>query len=80
MSVRKFKTVAVVATAAVLLGSLGACSSAREPEPAGSDGGAAAEGDTTIGIAMPTRSLERWNKDGSNLEGLLQEAGYETSL
>ena len=34
----------------------------------------------TIGIAMPTRSLERWNNDGTHLEKLLKDAGYQTSL
>jgi putative multiple sugar transport system substrate-binding protein len=36
--------------------------------------------DTVVGIAMPTKSLERWNRDGANLEERLQEAGYETTL
>ncbi len=36
--------------------------------------------DALIGIAMPTKSLERWNKDGAHLEGLLQRAGYKTTL
>ena len=31
-----------------------------------------------IGIAMPTQSLERWNRDGSFLEKQFQDAGYET--
>ena len=29
---------------------------------------------------MPTKSLERWNRDGANLEALLKAAGYKTSL
>jgi putative multiple sugar transport system substrate-binding protein len=28
----------------------------------------------------PPRSLERWNNDGTHLEGLLKDAGYKTSL
>jgi putative multiple sugar transport system substrate-binding protein len=39
-----------------------------------------AAADTLVGIAMPTRSLERWNKDGSHLEELLKAAGYQTDL
>lgn len=31
-----------------------------------------------IGIAMPTQSLERWNRDGAFLEKQFQDAGYET--
>lgn len=33
-----------------------------------------------IGIAMPTQSLERWNRDGSFLDAQFQAAGYETEL
>ncbi|MCT1557586.1 sugar-binding protein [Helcobacillus massiliensis] len=33
-----------------------------------------------VGISMPTKSLERWNRDGSNLNKLLTDAGYRTSL
>ncbi len=36
--------------------------------------------DVLIGIAMPTKSLERWNRDGAHLEALLKERGYRTSL
>lgn len=43
-------------------------------------GGPSAEAGGLIGIAMPTRSLERWNKDGAHLESLLQGLGYETTL
>jgi putative multiple sugar transport system substrate-binding protein len=33
-----------------------------------------------IGIAMPTKSLERWNRDGSYLEEQFKSKGYEVSL
>ena len=87
MSLRTMKMVAAFAGAAVLLGGLGACSSERTEEPAAEpsvDAGETAAPEEVagglIGIAMPTKSLERWNRDGSHLEGLLQEAGYETTL
>lgn len=84
MSLRKFKTVAALASAAILLSGVAACSSERDDD--GDTGGDATEGtgeaaeDILVGISMPTRSLERWNKDGAQLEGLLQESGYETDL
>ncbi|WP_024285722.1 multiple monosaccharide ABC transporter substrate-binding protein [Cellulomonas sp. KRMCY2] len=88
MSLRTMKVVAAFAGAAVLLGGLGACSSERTEEPMAEptvDAGETAAPEEVaagglIGIAMPTKSLERWNRDGSHLEGLLQEAGYETTL
>ncbi|MCR5715282.1 MAG: sugar-binding protein [Lachnospiraceae bacterium] len=40
---------------------------------------AAAEGQT-IGIAMPTQSLERWNRDGSYLKDQFESKGYTVEL
>lgn len=74
------KMLAITASATLMLG-LAACSSEREETPASTGtGGAAAASDAMIGIAMPTRSLERWNNDGTHLEKLLKDAGYQTSL
>ncbi len=33
-----------------------------------------------VGVAMPTKDLQRWNQDGSNMEAMLLEAGYEVDL
>ena len=85
MSLRKFKTVAALASAALLLSGVSACSADKgtDTSTAGTEATGAATAnpaDTLVGIAMPTRSLERWNKDGANLEGLLKDAGYQTTL
>lgn len=75
-----------IATAGLLTASLAACSSERSGDDdkptagAGATGGAAAEEGGLIGIAMPTKALERWNRDGAHLVELLEEAGFETSL
>ena len=34
----------------------------------------------TVGIAMPTNSLERWNRDGAYLDEQFKAAGYNTIL
>jgi putative multiple sugar transport system substrate-binding protein len=60
--------------AAVVLAATAGCSSAR-PQDNGGSGSQA-----LVGIAMPTRSLERWNRDGVHLEELLKKAGYKTTL
>ncbi|HET7398274.1 MAG TPA: sugar-binding protein [Intrasporangium sp.] len=75
---RRLNTLLAGAGAVALLTTTAACSSTRD---AGSTGGAAtgASG-SLIGIAMPTKSLERWNKDGSHLDDLLKKAGYTTTL
>ena len=36
--------------------------------------------DQTIGIAMPTKSLERWNRDGEYLKQQFETAGYKVEL
>ncbi len=41
--------------------------------------GFAAE-EKTVGIAMPTRSLERWNRDGEYLQEQFEAAGYGVEL
>ncbi len=62
----------------------GSASSAGGSQPAGgSQGSSASEpagnGETkTVGIAMPTQSLERWNRDGAYLDEQFKAAGYNT--
>jgi len=68
--------------------SLAACGSepAAAPAPAASKPAAStpaasapADGGTkTVGIAMPTQSLERWNRDGAYLDEQFKAAGYNT--
>ena len=78
MSLKKTKLVAAVAGAALLVGGLAACSSTKTATPAATGSAASAGG--LIGIAMPTKSLQRWNNDGAHLDELLKAAGYTTSL
>ncbi|MCR5421709.1 MAG: sugar-binding protein [Lachnospiraceae bacterium] len=40
----------------------------------------AAAGGGLVGVAMPTKDLQRWNQDGSNMEAELKAAGYEVDL
>ena len=44
------------------------------------DSGSSDASGKKIGIAMPTKSLERWNRDGSYLEEQFKNKGYEVSL
>lgn len=75
---------------------LGACGGSNEPAAttttaapaetttaAPDDGGDETEptGETfKVGIAMPTKSSERWIDDGNNMVKVLQDLGYETDL
>ncbi|GAA0456829.1 sugar ABC transporter substrate-binding protein [Actinoplanes capillaceus] len=70
---KNFRVLASVAIAASLAAT-SACSNTRDEEAS------SASTSNLIGIAMPQKSLERWNKDGSHLDEILKKAGYETSL
>ena len=39
-----------------------------------------AEGSATVGVAMPTKDLQRWNQDGENMKSQLESAGYTVDL
>ena len=38
------------------------------------------EGGNLVGVAMPTKDLQRWNQDGENMKAQLEEAGYTVDL
>ncbi|WP_369169085.1 multiple monosaccharide ABC transporter substrate-binding protein [Streptomyces sp. R28] len=68
---------AAIAGAASLALTLSACGQSGEggskPEAGDAKGG-------TIGIAMPTKSSERWIADGKNVVADLESKGYKTTL
>ena len=66
------KIIATVAGAAVAL-SLAACGGSGDGGGGGGDKG-------TIGVAMPTKSSERWIADGNNIKKQLEAAGYKVDL
>ena len=35
---------------------------------------------TKVGVSMPTKDLQRWNQDGSNMKAQLEKAGYNVDL
>ena len=81
MSLTWRKAAAAFVGISLAVGSLAACSSTRDTgTPATTGGETAAATDTLIGIAMPTKSLERWNRDGAHLVELLTAEGFKTSL
>ena len=60
------KLLAFVLVAILALSTLTGCSS----------GGS----DKLVGVAMPTKDLQRWNQDGANMKEQLEKAGYEVDL
>ena len=68
------KLIATVAGATLAL-SMAACGSGSN-DSAGDGGGDKG----TIGVAMPTKSSERWIADGNNIKKQLEGAGYKVDL
>lgn len=67
----------VGALAAVVALTSAGCGRSTAPEATGGGGG---ERTGTVGIAMPTKSSERWVADGNNMAAQFQKLGYQTDL
>jgi putative multiple sugar transport system substrate-binding protein len=55
-------------------------SAAATDDSAASEDVAAVAAGTKVGVSMPTKDLQRWNQDGSNMQAELEAAGYEVDL
>ena len=88
----KLKKLCAFVLAGMMAVSLAACTDGNGPEPS-KDAQSKTESSNAesgsqktdakgnkIGISMPTKSLERWNRDGSYLEKEFEKAGYNVSL
>ena len=64
----------------VALSMVGCGGATKSTDSAAVDGGAAQTATKKIGVAMPTKDLQRWVQDGANVEKQLKEAGYEVDL
>ena len=78
---------AVIATAALF--SATACTSTKTTDTTAAAGAtttaaavttASGGATATIGVAMPTKDLQRWNQDGTNMKAQLEAAGYTVDL
>ncbi|WP_124065136.1 multiple monosaccharide ABC transporter substrate-binding protein [Clostridium sp. E02] len=92
----KRKIVAVAMSLAMTAGLLAGCGSSASSTPKDSESQtttakaedtkaeeAKTEGpkkDALIGVAMPTKDLQRWNQDGANMKKELEAAGYTVDL
>ncbi len=70
----KKKFLGILLTLAMVLSFVG-CSSDKDKTTTTGDGSA-----VKVGISMPTKSLERWNRDGSYLQDQFKALGYEAEL
>ncbi len=80
MSLSWKKAAAMAVALGLATGALAACSSGGGGTgETSSSGGGGGSGDL-IGIFMPTKTLPRWNRDGADLQKLLEGDGYKVSL
>ncbi len=76
MSISWKKAAAVVVGLGLATGALAACG-----DDGGSGSGSTGGGDgDLVGVFMPTKELPRWNRDGADLQKLLEDKGYQVSL
>ena len=66
------RVLSIIAAGSLAL-ALAACGSDDSGSDAGGDAG-------TVGVAMPTKSSERWIADGNNIKEQLEDAGYSVDL
>ena len=65
------KRILAILLALAMVFTLAACGEKEEAAPADSN---------LVGVAMPTKDLQRWNQDGDNMKAQLEAAGYTVDL
>lgn len=75
----KKKLLSAVLSVAMVASLLVGCGGSGSSDTASAGSSDAAAGGK-VGVAMPTKDLQRWNQDGSNMEAKLKEAGYDVDL
>ncbi len=73
-------SVAMVASLLVGCGGGAAATSTDSSAASSTSSDSGSAGGGKIGVAMPTKDLQRWNQDGANMEEQLKAAGYEVDL
>lgn len=78
----RLKRLAAIGLAAVTTLAFTACTSGEDTSSGGAkkDEKKTQAGSGRIGVAMPTKDLQRWNQDGENMKKQLEKAGYEVDL
>lgn len=73
------KIMALVLSVTLVMTALVGCGANKNAAQGDATNGAESKG-IKVGVSMPTKSLQRWNQDGSNMESSLKAKGYEVDL
>ncbi|WP_455716804.1 multiple monosaccharide ABC transporter substrate-binding protein [Anaerosporobacter sp.] len=79
----KKKLLSVLLTAVMVATLLAGCNKKSSNDSSNDSKETASSGSESgglVGVAMPTKDLQRWNQDGINMEAELKEAGYKVDL
>jgi len=80
----KKRLIAALLCAVMAFGLIAGCGSSSSTTSSSSgsssSSSSSSSGGKKIGISMPTKSLERWNRDGSYLQEQFEKAGYKVEL
>ena len=78
----KKKILSALLCGAMAASLLAGCSGAKDggTEAGGTSSGGSGDGKALVGVAMPTKDLQRWNQDGANMKEQLEAAGYDVDL
>ena len=74
MSVKKILVFCLALMVSVVMAG---CGGGGQSSSSGSGSGAKG---IKVGVSMPTKSLQRWNQDGANMQEKLKAKGYEVDL
>jgi putative multiple sugar transport system substrate-binding protein len=73
----KRKLIGILLCIAMIASLLVACGT-KDDKETGASG--SETGSKTVGVCMPTKTLQRWNQDGTNMKKELEAAGYKVDL
>ncbi|RVU54468.1 multiple monosaccharide ABC transporter substrate-binding protein [Anaerosphaera multitolerans] len=80
MKIKGKKLLSLALVFVMMLGVLTGCGGNNEKNAGDTEEAAAESKGVLVGVSMPTKSLQRWNQDGENMEKSLKALGYDVEL
>jgi putative multiple sugar transport system substrate-binding protein len=76
----KKRILGILLVCVMVFSALTACTKEEKSSSGNNNSSSTTAEKTKVGVAMPTKDLQRWNQDGDNMKKKLEEAGYEVDL